>query len=231
MKTYDQLNSEFEKETPQRILEWAIKTHPGKTGLSSSFGGTSAALIHMAIKIEPNIPLLFLDTGFLFKETHQFMEQLKSRLHLNVKTFRASAAQIAQTKMNLETKKETGLCCDDAKISLMQQSLKGLDCWIAGLQRSQSQTRKSIKIIEDLGMGLLKVHPLANWTSRDIYQYMMANDLPFHPLWEKGYTSIGCEPCTTVRLPGQDERSGRWAGQDKTECGVHTVPPQKSKET
>lgn len=225
----DQLNNQFEKETPQRILEWAIKTYAPKVGLSSSFGGTSAALIHMAVKIDPTIPILFLDTGYLFKETHQFKDLLQKRFKLNIKTFRATPEQITLIKKNLETKKETGLCCDDIKISLMQDSLRGLDCWIAGLQRGQTQNRKNIKIIEDMGTGLVKVHPLANWTAKDLYQYVTANDLPFHPLWEKGYKSIGCEPCTTLPLPGQDERSGRWAGLDKTECGIHTFSPKKDK--
>ena len=109
----------------------------------------------------------------------------------------------------------------------MKQSLEGLACWIAGLRRNQGTSRKDIKIIEEYGTGLVKVHPLANWTAKEIYGYMKKNDLPFHPLWEKGYTSVGCEPCTSLPIPGQDERSGRWAGSDKKECGIHTFMNKK----
>jgi phosphoadenosine phosphosulfate reductase len=218
----DQANAALADKTPQEILAWAIKTFSPGVGLSSSFGGESAGLIHMAIQIDPTIPVLFLDTGFLFKETHAFKDALQKQFHLNIRTFKASPAQIEQTKKNLLTKAQTGLCCDDAKIDLMTQSLKGLTCWIAGLRRNQSSTRKNIKIVENYADGLVKVHPLANWTSKEIYGYMKQHNLPFHPLWEKGFRSIGCEPCTQPPLPGQDDRSGRWAGLEKTECGIHT---------
>lgn len=230
----NELNQKFETATPQQIVEWAIKTYTPHIGLSSSFGAESAGLIHMAIQVDPKIPILFLDTGFLFKETLQFVEDLKTRFHLNVREFKATPEQIAQTKKNLETKDAAGKCCDDSKVALMQQSLQGLQCWIAGLRRDQGKTRKNINIVENYRTGLVKVHPLANWSSKDLYQYMKQHDLPFHPLWEKGYRSIGCEPCTRLPLPGQDDRSGRWAGLDKTECGIHTfmeeekIKPSKS---
>ncbi len=217
------LNEKFETVAPQEILRWAIENNRGKVALSSSFGGQSAALIHMAIQIEPRLPILFLDTGFLFKETYAFVEQLSTKWNLNLKTFRASSAQIAQTKRNIETRVDnSGVCCDDSKVDLMQRSLEGLTCWIAGLRRSQGDARKNINIIEQYQSGLIKAHPLANWSGKQLYAYMQEHALPFHPLWEKGYTSIGCEPCTGLPLSADDERSGRWAGLEKTECGIHT---------
>jgi len=224
-----EINEKFESSTPQDILAWAIQSHDRKVGLSSSFGGQSAALIHMAVQIDPQIPVLFLDTGFLFKETLQFVETLQKRFNLNLRTFRASPAQMAVTKKNLETRTdESGVCCDDSKVALMQKSLEGLDCWIAGLRRSQGATRKEIGIVEEYRSGLVKVHPLANWSGKQIYAYMKVHDLPFHPLWEKGYTSIGCEPCTSLPGAGGGERSGRWAGLDKKECGIHTFMEKKA---
>lgn len=222
------LNERFEKAEPQDILRWAITSHPGKVALSSSFGGHSAALIHMAIQIEPNLPILFLNTGFLFMETLEFAAGLTRRFHLNVREFKASREQIEETRRNLEIRARQGgaKCCDDAKIDLMKRSLEGFSCWIAGLRRSQGSGRKDIKIVEEYESGLIKVHPLANWSDRDLYAYMKRHNLPFHPLWEKGFTSIGCEPCTS--LPGTGgERSGRWAGLDKTECGIHTFLDKK----
>src|SRR5262245_42317439 len=206
------INAKFERAQPQEILGWAIKTYP-KIGLTSSFGGESAGLIHMATRIKADIPILFLNTGFLFKETLQFVEDLKKRFNLNVREFKATPEQILAVQKKLaDPKNEVGACCDDTKVHLMQKSLEGLDGWIAGLRRNQSSTRKNIKIVESYRNGLVKVHPLANWTSKEIYNYMVKHDLPFHPLWEKGYKSIGCEPCTSLPLPGQDDRSGRWAG-------------------
>lgn len=218
-----ELNKKFETADPHAILRWAVATYGPKTALSSSFGAQSAVLLHMLSEIDPAVPVLFLDTGFLFKETIQFKDELKKRLKLNIKEFRATPAQIEETKKKLaDPNNKVGVCCDEVKVDLMKRSLEGVSCWIAGLRRKQSATRKDIEIIEEYGSGLIKVHPIANWTSKDTYDYMKKHDLPFHPLWEKGYTSIGCEPCTSLPTAGQDERSGRWAGQDKTECGIHT---------
>ncbi len=224
----DALNEKFEKATPEEILRWALTTYKGRVGLSSSFGGQSAALIHMATRIDPTVPILFLNTGFLFMETLKYAADLTRKLNLHVREFKATRAQIEETARNLEKRAKEGgtKCCDDAKIDLMQKSLEGLSCWIAGLRRGQGSTRKDIKIIEEYRSGLIKVHPLANWSGKDLHAYMTRHNLPFHSLWEKGFTSIGCEPCTS--LPGgEGERSGRWAGLDKTECGIHTFLEKK----
>lgn len=217
-----ELNTTFEKATPQEILTWAVKTYGQKAALSSSFGAQSAVLLHMLSQIDASIPVLFLDTGFLFKETHEFKNLLKNRFNLIIKEFRATPEQIKQVQDRLEKrKKPTDECCDSVKVDLMQKSLEGVECWIAGLRRGQSTSRKDIKVIEEYRSGLVKVHPIANWSAKDVYAYMKKFDLPFHPLWEKGYTSIGCEPCTSLPDAG-DERSGRWKGIAKTECGIHT---------
>jgi len=218
-----ELNKKFENASAQDIMRWAVETYGPKAALSSSFGAQSAVLLHMLAEIDRSIPVLFLDTGFLFKETIQFKDELKKRLNLNIKEFRPTPQQIAAVQKKLNDPNNTvGMCCDDTKVDLMKRSLEGVSCWMAGLRRSQSSTRKNIDLIEEYGSGLIKVHPIAHWSSKDTYDYMKKHDLPFHPLWEKGYTSIGCEPCTRPPLAGQDERSGRWAGQDKTECGIHT---------
>jgi phosphoadenosine phosphosulfate reductase len=223
------LNEEFESAQPQKIVDWAIKTFAPRIGLSSSFGGQSAALIHLAIQVEPKIPIVFINTGFLFNETLQFVEDLKKRFNLNIREFKATPEQIAVTKENLAKRKSfSEPCCDDSKIALMKKSLEGFDCWLAGLRRSQGDTRKSIKIIEEYEGGLLKVHPLANWSSKQLYAYMTEHHLPFHPLWEKGFSSIGCEPCTQRPLSSEDERSGRWVGSEKKECGIHTFLEKKN---
>jgi phosphoadenosine phosphosulfate reductase len=222
------LNARFEKATPEEILRWALTTYKGRVGLSSSFGGQSLALIHMAIQIDPQVPILFLNTGYLFMETLKYAAEVTQRFNLNTREFKATRAQIEETRRNLDKRAREGStkCCDDAKIDLMKRSLEGLSCWVAGLRRGQGSTRKDINIIEEYQSGLIKVHPLANWSQKDLYAYMKRHDLPFHPLWEKGFTSIGCEPCTALPA-GEGERSGRWAGLDKTECGIHTFLDKK----
>jgi phosphoadenosine phosphosulfate reductase len=229
MNTIDlaKLNKRFEKAVPEEILSWALDAYTPHVGLSSSFGAESAALLHMATQIFPAIPILFINTGFLFKETIEFKDKLQKRLHLNIREFKADLDDIDRvTKLLASPTNTKGACCDDVKVRLMKEALTGLSCWIAGLRRHQSATRKNIETVELYGEGLLKVHPIARWTSKDIYAYMKKHDLPFHPLWDKGYTSIGCEPCTSLPLPGDDARSGRWAGTDKTECGIHTFMAQ-----
>jgi phosphoadenosine phosphosulfate reductase len=222
------LNERFESATPQDILRWAIETHGAKAALTSSFGGQSAALIHMAVQIKPDLPILFINTGFLFKETIAFKDALQKQFKLNIREFRATSAQIEQTRKNLAARtKPSEPCCDDSKVDLMKRSLEGVSCWIAGLRRSQGEGRSGIGIIENYDAGLIKVQPLANWSGKQQYAYMQEHHLPFHPLWEKGYTSIGCEPCTSLPIAGQGERSGRWSGSDKTECGIHTFLQKK----
>ncbi len=224
----NKLNDKFEKATPEQILRWAMETFRGKVGVSSSFGGQSAALIHMAVQFDPQVPILLLNTGYLFKETLTFAADLRKKLGLNLREYKATKAQIEETKKNLDYRRTHGgtKCCDDAKIDLMKRSLEGLNCWVSGLRRGQGSTRKDIKIIEEYQSGLIKVHPLANWSGKDLYGYMKKHELPFHPLWEKGFTSIGCEPCTSIPT-GEGERSGRWAGLDKKECGIHTFLDKK----
>jgi len=226
---FNKLNGEFEMKTPQDIVSWAVKQFKPHMALSSSFGAQSALLIHMCTQIDPEISVLFVDTGFLFKETYEFAEQLKQRFHLNLKIFRPSEKNIAMTKERL--KNGDPRCCEDGKVEAMQNSLEGVKCWIAGLMRGQAESRKNVKIVEEYESGLIKVHPIATWTLKDVHAYMTKYNLPYHPLWEKGYTSIGCEPCTRKPSAGKDDRSGRWAGHAKTECGIHTFMKKKENQS
>jgi phosphoadenosine phosphosulfate reductase len=219
----DELNQRFESASATDILMWATKTFGSKALLTSSFGGDSAALLHMAAQIDPKIRVVLLNTGFLFQDTLAHAEAIIKRLQLNYLEIKATPEEIEQVRRALNSPdNKKGECCDVVKVRLMQEALKDSECWIAGLQRSESRSRKDIKVIESIGEGMLKVHPIASWTSKDVYDYMKKFDLPFHPLWHKGYKSIGCEPCTSLPLSSEDERSGRWAGTDKTECGIHT---------
>ena len=220
----NQQPADLESAPPQEILAWAIQTYRPRAAVTSSFGVESAAILHMATRVDPDMPIILLDTGFLFPETHAYARELTRRLGLNLKVYRASAAQIKATRRRLDAGMEPGgSCCETTKVSLMRRALEGLDCWIAGLRRDQSGSRKRTPVVQTLDSGLVKVHPLATWTAERVRAYMVEHTLPIHPLWFRGYTSVGCWPCTTPPLHQGDLRSGRWPGTEKTECGIHVM--------
>lgn len=218
------LNQRFEAAPPIEIIRWAVDAFSPEVALTSSFGAKSAGLIHMAVQVDPNISVRFVDTGFLFPETLQFMEDLRRRFHLNVSVF--------HTRMDVEQFKREhahlppghpDYCCGEYKVEATRRALAGLRCWITGISRSDVITRADTPFVQVLDNGLTKVAPLAAWTPKALDAYMMAHNLPYHPLWDQGYTSIGCYPCTQKPIDPNDPRSGRWAGQQKTECGIHEI--------
>jgi phosphoadenosine phosphosulfate reductase len=170
------------------------------------------------------LPVVFLDTGFHFDETLAYRDALVARLGLTVKVVRSATP----TRRFLELhgsdiqKRNSDLCCAENKVAPLQPELIGKRAWISGLRRDQGRTRDSVKVVQPTDGGVAKVHPIADWTARDVYQYLRAHDLPEHPLFEQGYMSIGCAPCTRPITDGESERDGRWAGSAKTECGLHT---------
>ena len=220
----ERLNAKFAAAHPIEIIRWAVETFRQGAALTSSFGVKSAGIIHMAIQVDPAIDIRVVDTGLLFPETYQFMEELKQRFQLNLNVFK--------TRLDVETfKKEHAhlpvghpdFCCSEYKVEATERALSGLTCWITGISRSDAKTRTSTPFVEVLTNGLTKVAPLAAWSSQDLHAYMTQHNLPDHPLWPQGYTSIGCWPCTQKSADPNDPRSGRWAGQDKTECGIHDI--------
>ena len=225
------LNERFETAHPIEIIRWAVETFRPDIALTSSFGADSAVLLHMAVQVDPAISVRVVDTGLLFPETYQFMEELSRRLRLNL--------QVSKTRLDVERFKREhadlpvghpDFCCREYKVEAMERALAGLRCWITGLSRSDDASRAATPIADVLTTGVAKVAPLAAWSSKQIHAYMIEHQLPHHPLWFQGYTSIGCWPCTQKPVNPNDPRSGRWAGQDRTECGIHDIgkPPAKS---
>jgi phosphoadenosine phosphosulfate reductase len=187
-------------------------------------------LLHMATRVKPDIRVIFVNTGYLFPETHRFMEELRLRLNLNVWIYRTRNDPIAWLRQNGEEnpafRKDTMACCAANKNEPFDRAMKELapTAWLRGIRRNQAETRKDRQFVEwSARSNCYAVSPLLNWTSREIYGYMTKHDLPFHPLMEKGYLSIGCNPqtCTRPITAGEDARSGRWAGQAKVECGIN----------
>ena len=220
----------FEKQHPSKIVEWAVAQFDGQVMVSSSFGAESMVSIHLATQIKPDVKIIMIDTGYLFPETHQFMEQMRSRFNLNVWTYRTPNDPIAWLKEHGENDPTDRLnvdaCCDANKTEPMRRAMADIapKAWFRGIRRNQSDSRKAAKFIAyDRTYGNFAISPILNWGSKEIYQYMKLHNLPYHPLYEKGYPSIGCNPfsCTRPIMAGDDPRAGRWADSSKVECGVN----------
>ena len=192
--------------------------------LTMSFQHEGVVIAHMLRKIAPDTPVLFIDTGYHFPETLAYRDELVERFQLPIRNLSAAMPReefIAQHGDDLYDR-DPDLCCKINKVDPMQLALKGVRAWINGRRRDQANTRTQMNIAERLQGGIIKVNPLANWKSKDTFEYLTRYDIPTHPLFDQGYTSIGCYPCTRPILAGEDERAGRWAGRGKTECGLHT---------
>lgn len=193
----------------------------GAPCVTSSFQAECVVLVHMLRELEPGIPVLFLDTVHHFKETCAYRDELSERWGLNLVTLRAGEPSPGLWRQ------DTAACCARHKVGPLFGALEGYDIWFTGLRRDQSPSRANLAEVEPFGLPsgktLRKVSPLAGWTTRDVWQYARQHDIPLLPLYDQGYTSIGCEPCTSLPLDPSNDRSGRWAGQ-KLECGIHIQP-------
>jgi phosphoadenosine phosphosulfate reductase len=208
-----------------RILRWVRETFGARAALSSSFQAQSLPLLHLVATHAPDLTVLFLDTGFHFADTLALRDRLASEWGLRVRTI--GAAHV------LEGRRESceGLyrtdpdrCCYVHKVEPMDAAMAGFDAWISGVRRDQTRERASLRLVEPgVRPGTLRIHPLAAWTRDDVEAYAAQHALPRHPLEAQGYRSIGCEPCTRPPADPGDDRSGRWAGREKKECGLHTI--------
>ncbi len=199
-----------------------------KSGLTlfttSSFQTHSIVLLHMLSRIDNSIPVYFIHTGYHFPETLNYRDQITSMLGLNVKSIFSSTTKINQRDTNgkLLFASDPDYCCYLNKVAPLEAVLAEYDVWINGVRADQSDTRKGFNEEENTKFGTLRFHPMLDWSSRMIYEYLKEYNIPRHPLEEKGYISIGCEPCTRKWDTGMDSRNGRWYGLKKTECGLNT---------
>jgi phosphoadenosine phosphosulfate reductase len=226
MKTYDfnKLNQGFETQSPEEIVHWATNEFAPYLAMSTSFGAESAVLLHLVTQIYPRIPVLFTNTGFHFKETLEHRDKLVKRLNLNLRELKPDMPTPEFLAKNGKLyERDPDACCAFNKIAPFEKGLKDYQAWISGIRRNQASTRQSRQFVEEDRGTLVKVSPLLNWTSKMFWEYAKRYDLPYHPLWEKGYLSIGCSPecCTRPVQLGEDPRAGRWAGKNKVECGIH----------
>lgn len=194
----------------------------GRVAVVSSFGAESAVLLHLVAEIDPNVPVIFLNTGKLFGEALSYRESLAERLGLtDVRDLRPEPGDLAaEDREGLLALQNPEQCCFLRKVLPLRRALDGVDTWISGRKAFQSMTRASLPLIEPDG-NRVKINPLANWSKAALDGYFERHDLPRHPLEAEGFLSIGCMPCTDRVLPGEDARAGRWRGREKTECGIH----------
>lgn len=218
------LDAELRRAEPQEVLARAIEVFPESLALVSSFGAESAVLLHMVAGLRPDLPVLFLDTGMLFAQTLDYRRSLAARLGLTgVRDLRPVFADLATADPRGDLwKSDTDACCEVRKVLPLERGLEGFDAWITGRKRFHGGDRLALPVVES-AEGRIKFNPLANWDKAALDAYMDLHGLPPHPLVEHGYPSLGCWPCTQPVEEGQDVRAGRWAGSEKTECGIHVA--------
>jgi phosphoadenosine phosphosulfate reductase len=219
-------NQSLEKQTAITRTEWAMENLPGKFVLSSSFGIQSAVMLHLLTQVDSNIPILITDTGHLFPETYRFIEQMTERLNLNLQVYQAKESAAWQLAKHGEEWKKS----DDAlkaynrrnKVEPLERGLSELEAstWFSGVRRQQSEHRESLGVVSTL-RGRYKVHPIIDWTNKDVYEYLTKHNLPYHPLWEEGYVSVGDVHSTKPLTLGMTESDTRFGGGQR-ECGLHT---------
>lgn len=215
---------QLESKSPQDVLVWAMEEYGSSLVLASSFGAEDVVLIDMLHKLAPTVPVFYLDTNKHFKETYETRDRLQER-------YGASFLQVLP-QLTLEEQaakhgdrlweKDPNLCCQIRKVEPLQRILAEYEAWITGIRREQSPTRANAKKVEwDEKFNLVKFNPLADWTHNQVWEYIHQHDVPYNPLHDQHYPSIGCEVCTRQVMPGEDPRAGRWSGFAKTECGLH----------
>lgn len=222
-----ELNRRYAGRAQQALADVLASPAFGKVALVSSFGAESAVLLHLASHIRPDVPVLFVDTGWLFAETLAYAEALCARLRLtNVQWLKPDPLALATADpKRLRWSYDPDGCCHIRKVQPLEAGLTGYDLWISGRKRHQNGVRASLDMFEAAG-GRLKLNPLAGWTAAQLAAYAATHALPPHPLVAQGYPSIGCSPCTSKVRPGEDPRAGRWRGWDKSECGIHSGQPE-----
>jgi phosphoadenosine phosphosulfate reductase len=208
-----ELNAAFEHETPSHIIEWAVEQFHPFMCLSASM--TDSVLIDLAVAVERSIEVVFIDTRYHFPETLETVERIRRQYGLNLRVLTVPPQPVDLWRVDPER------CCSAAKIEQLDRALVGKLAWMSGLRRAEAPTRSSAPIVARDLRGLVKINPIATWSDLDVSGYIRDHDLPVNPLLEQGYPSIGCWPCTSPVTPGEHPRSGRWAGRDKTECGLH----------
>lgn len=212
--------------SPQRVLTWVFETFGDKVAISSAFGAEGMVLIDMASRIRKDFRLFTVDTEFLFPETYNLIDKIEQKYEVKVERAFSLLPPEEQERVHgaaLWTR-DPDQCCNLRKIEPLRRKLTELDAWITSIRRDQTSFRKNAGKIEwDTKFGLVKVNPIADWSSKQVWRYLIDHGVPYNSLHDQNYPSIGCTHCTRAIRPGEDPRAGRWPGTAKTECGLHVI--------
>src|SRR5215813_2277327 len=216
----------LDESAPEATLAWAFEQFENRLTIATGFGAEGVALIDMAVKLNPAVDVFFLDTGFLFPETYDLRKRIEDRYHIQIREVKTDITPDQQEQKFGAKLWSTNpdLCCRLRKLEPLKDALKGREAWITAIRQDQTIERSNARVVEwDYQWRLVKINPLVHWSKHRVWEYIAANNVPFNPLHERGYPSIGCTHCTQPVREGEGERSGRWAGLAKKECGMHTA--------
>jgi phosphoadenosine phosphosulfate reductase len=223
----DEVNRQLEGASAEDVLRWGVENYFPRLTMATAFGPEGCAILHMLSQIEPKVRVFNLDTGYQFAETLQLRDRIAEQMGIVVELVGAedSVREYEAKNGGPVYTAEPDRCCHDRKIIPLRKAVKGYDAWISSIRADQSSHRARAQVVAwDPKFNLVKINPLLRWSHRDVWAYVVANDIPYNPLHDRGYPSIGCWPCTRAVSAGEtDERAGRWAGQAKTECGLHSL--------
>lgn len=228
------LSREFEDKSPQEVIDWALRTYGSRVAISTSFQAEGMVILDMAYKIDPEVRVITIDTGRLPQETYDLIDNVRSYYELPIDVYFPDASELEEmvnkhgTNPFYRSVSLRLLCCGIRKVNPLNRALEDLDAWMTGLRRGQGDTRTAVRKLEidSAHRGIAKINPLADWTHDQVWEYIKIHDVPVNDLYEHGYTSIGCAPCTRATEDGEDPRAGRWwweSGMSK-ECGIHLGP-------
>ncbi len=229
------LNARFTGQSTDDILRWAWDRFGARAAIGTSFQGAGLVMMHLAKTNGLEFPVFTLDTGLLFPETIALKKRLEDFFGYRIQALEPDLTVSQQEAAHGPAlwKSDPDLCCTLRKVLPLRDRLSDLDCWITGLRREQSDTRADVGIVElfiadeNSGRDIVKLNPMAGWTRQAVWDYLKKHGIPYNPLQDQGYRSIGCQPCTRKTSEGEDERAGRWTGFEKKECGIHTFMKKK----
>lgn len=214
----------LERSSAEELLHWSVETFGSQVEIASGFGAEGVALIDMAMGVEPEIRVFTLDTAFLFPETYRLIERIEERYGIRVERLQSEMSPAEQERVHGEAlwSRQPDVCCNLRKVEPLTRKLSQLGAWITSIRRDQTAARARARKVEwDSKFQLVKINPLADWRTEDVWSYIREHDVPYNPLHDLNYPSIGCTHCTRAVDPGEDPRAGRWPGFAKTECGLH----------
>ena len=220
------VSERLEPAHPRDIIRWAVERFGDRLTMGTAFGPEGMVILSLLAEICPQTHVFNLDTGYQFQETLELRDQVAERFGIDVKMMRPelSVEEYESTHGGPVYRTNPNQCCFDRKIRVLHQAIEGRHAWISAIRRDQSADRSQAAIVGwDRKFNLVKLNPLANWTKQDVWKMITDDDIPYNPLHDRGYTSIGCWPCTRAVSLGEDERAGRWSGTQKTECGLHSI--------